>query len=688
MLDSNLAVGFSGEALEATFRQAMDQMQAGSHAEADALLLGFSDKVASVSTSWQIGENPTSPAASIIVVSYKMVSGIEPAIAAIASQARDENCEVILIDNGNDELEAIGRRHLDGARMVKAPFQTGASVGRNLGAFFANSEHLIFIDDDGVIEAGFVESLLRAARETGSVGIRGRVVPLTEGTYKPAHYDLGDRRLPTFVSVEGASIWQRGPYRAAGGFHPLLYGHEGLDLCARLFRFHGPFAFFYEPSAVLRHDFADDPNAQEVKLARYARNTAFVESRSPKAWGIRSRVSALALDGRSAYLAARHRPVPFVPEASPVSILTTARNAAQWLDEYTASWKAQTQANFQLVFVDDGSTDGTAERIESLWRGDDRLTLVQNPAQGRGTALNTALAHAAHEVCLIADADDLSTPERIIRTTETFRRNPDVDYLSFLAFNEDELLRIGPPHSPFITDMEVRALFGMPASFPTFAFRKSRFPYPFDATLPGGSDCRWLKTNLAETGAVGRLVHEPLVYYRRHEGQITKQHNPAQQMVRHELIHWGFGRVLGPLSDIDRDIIAALTSGKALTLASPVDAVGWVASFLDKNNHVGLYDPTVVGQVLLERLEKLEKLEKLESISTQPPAQSPIEAPPVISFRRAAEKHIAAGEFKLARRALRNALGAVDAKAIARRLLSAHRYGIVRYFAKSTPFKG
>lgn len=563
--------------------------------------------------------------------------------------------------------------------MVKAPFQTGASLGRNLGAYFAKSENLIFIDDDGVIEAGFVESLLRAARETGAVGIRGRVIPLTEGTTKPAHYDMGQRRLPAFISAEGASIWRRGPYRDAGGFHPLLYGHEGLDLCARLFRFHGPFAFFYEPSAVLRHDFADDPNARAVKLARYQRNVAFVKSRSPNAWGILSRIGALPLDGRSTYLAANHRAAPFAPESAPVSVLTTARNAAQWVEEFTASWKAQTHANFQLVFVDDGSTDGTAERIESLWRGDNRLTLVRTPAQGRGAALNTALAHAAHEICLIADADDLSTPARTVRTTETFRRNPDVDYLSFLAFNEDELLRIAPPLSPFITDMEVRALFSMPASFPTFAFRRSCFPYPFDPTLPGGSDCRWLKTNLAETGAVGRLVHEPLVYYRRHEGQITRQHNPVQQEVRHEIIHWGFGRVLGPLSDIDRDIIAALTSGWALTLASHVDAVGWVASFLVKNNQLGVYDTTVIGQVLLERLA---------SISTQPPAQSSSEVHPIISFRRAAEKHIAAGEFKLARRALRNALGAVDAKAIARRLLSAHRYAIVRYFAKSTPFKG
>lgn len=305
VLDTNLTIQSAEEQLVETFRRAMDKMQAGAHDEADALLLGFSEKVAGAAANWQFGENPMNPAASIIVVSYRSVTGVEPAIAAIARQASAENCEVILVDNGNQDLEAIGRRHLDGARMVKAPFQTGCSMGRNIGAHFATAPYLIFIDDDGVIEGGFVASMLLAARETGAVSIRGRVIPLTEGTLKPAHYDLGDRRLPAFISVEGASLWQTQPYREVGGFHPLLYGHEGLDLCARLFRNYGPFAFFYEPSAVLQHDYAEDPNAQAVKQVRYERNAAFVRSRSPDAWAIAAQIGALSHDEWSAYLQAR-----------------------------------------------------------------------------------------------------------------------------------------------------------------------------------------------------------------------------------------------------------------------------------------------------------------------------------------------------------------------------------------------
>jgi glycosyltransferase involved in cell wall biosynthesis len=671
----------TGEALEAIFRRAEDLMQSGAHGEADALLADFSQKVAEASENWQFGTAPAMPAASIIVVSYKAVAGVERTIAAIGEQARAENCEVILVDNGNHELETIGRRHLEGARVIRSPFQAGASLGRNLGAHFARADQLIFVDDDGVIEPGFVSALLRAARETGAIGIRGRVVPLTEGSHKPAHYDLGESRVRTFVGIEGATLWQRRAYSDIGGYHPLLYGHEGHDLSARLFRFHGPFAFLYEPSAVLRHDYADNRALKAAKEARHERNVAFVQSRSPDAWTIHSRIGALARDGRAAYLMARHGAAPVDPAAAPVSIIATARNAAAWLEEFTTACKAQTQRNFQLVFIDDGSTDGTADRVAELWRGDDRLTLVRAPAKGRGAALNTALAHAAHDICVIADVDDLSTPERIARTCAVFRDDLGLDYLSVLAFNEENLLRIGSPHSPFITDMDVRALFGMPASFPTFAFRKSRFPLPFDETLPGGIDGRWLKQHLAERGVRGILVHEPLVYYRRHDGQITSQHNGRQLEIRREIIHWSFGRVLGELSEFDCAIIEALMSGKPP--ARNADIAGWVAAFLARNDELGVFDRVALGTAFLER------------VTVTPTAKGP---PPPISassadrqvreLRRAAEGHIAAGEFKLARRALRDALGILDAKAIWRRLLTAHRYRIVRYLARSTPFKG
>ena len=53
--------------------------------------------------------------------------------------------------------------------------------------------------------------------------------------------------------------------------------------------------------------------------------------------------------------------------------------------------------DFEIVFVDDGSRDGTAEQLARSW-GDDRLVLIERPFEGRGAGLNAAVAAARHDL--------------------------------------------------------------------------------------------------------------------------------------------------------------------------------------------------------------------------------------------------------------------------------------------------
>jgi glycosyltransferase involved in cell wall biosynthesis len=68
----------------------------------------------------------------------------------------------------------------------------------------------------------------------------------------------------------------------------------------------------------------------------------------------------------------------------------------------------------ELVIVDDGSRDGTAEALERL--DDDRLRIVRHPRnQGKGAAIRTAVAHASGEYMVILDADLEYDPQDIPR---------------------------------------------------------------------------------------------------------------------------------------------------------------------------------------------------------------------------------------------------------------------------------
>jgi cellulose synthase/poly-beta-1,6-N-acetylglucosamine synthase-like glycosyltransferase len=89
------------------------------------------------------------------------------------------------------------------------------------------------------------------------------------------------------------------------------------------------------------------------------------------------------------------------------------RDAARTVANSIASIRAQTLADWELIVVDDESTDGTAEVLQGLAREEPRLRIVRQAARGIVDALNTGLAAARGEFIARLDADDVAHPERL-----------------------------------------------------------------------------------------------------------------------------------------------------------------------------------------------------------------------------------------------------------------------------------
>lgn len=92
-----------------------------------------------------------------------------------------------------------------------------------------------------------------------------------------------------------------------------------------------------------------------------------------------------------------------------VSIVIPAYNAVRWLDETVSSVKAQTFTDWEIIIVNDGSTDDTATLIQELAAGDVRIKGVHQSNSGHCAARNTGLAQTSAEVAYVIflDADDL-----------------------------------------------------------------------------------------------------------------------------------------------------------------------------------------------------------------------------------------------------------------------------------------
>lgn len=103
-----------------------------------------------------------------------------------------------------------------------------------------------------------------------------------------------------------------------------------------------------------------------------------------------------------------------MPAAPRVSVVMPAYNEVQYVDDAIESLRNQTFHDFELLVVDDGSTDGTTERIAVHAAADDRVRALTNDSnRGLPAARNRGLEAARGEYIAPMDADDMSRPERL-----------------------------------------------------------------------------------------------------------------------------------------------------------------------------------------------------------------------------------------------------------------------------------
>ncbi|MBL0040305.1 MAG: glycosyltransferase family 2 protein [Xanthomonadales bacterium] len=94
-----------------------------------------------------------------------------------------------------------------------------------------------------------------------------------------------------------------------------------------------------------------------------------------------------------------------------VSVVMPLYNKADLVLEAIASVQAQDMCDWELLVVNDGSTDGGPEQVRAATVQDARIRLVTQPNHGVSSARNAGLSHATSEVVAFLDADDLWRPD-------------------------------------------------------------------------------------------------------------------------------------------------------------------------------------------------------------------------------------------------------------------------------------
>ena len=116
-----------------------------------------------------------------------------------------------------------------------------------------------------------------------------------------------------------------------------------------------------------------------------------------------------------------------------ISVLMPVYNAQETLEEAIHSVLEQDLEDFELVAVDDGSTDGTAEILETLAARDNRLRSIHRPHTDLLQTLNAGIEACRGRYLARMDADDLSAPSRLSKQVELLETTPDVGVVGCLV---------------------------------------------------------------------------------------------------------------------------------------------------------------------------------------------------------------------------------------------------------------
>jgi len=333
----------------------------------------------------------TRPLVSVVVPVYNGERFLAEALDSVLAQEY-EPLEVVVVDDGSTDASAeIVRRYP--VRLIRQE-NAGVAAARNAGIAASSGAFLALLDQDDVWlpgkvgrqvdyltaheEAGFVHAWVDILLEPGTP-----VPPWLDAAYlEGAHF----RPLPSELLIRREALETVGPFDET-----FVIGSDG-DWLARAL-----------DAGVLG-------GVVEEGLVRWR-----VHDRNETHRGATTLTDLARALKRSA---ARKR------AAATVSVIAPAFDAEPYLAEALESALAQTAPPHEVVVVDDGSTDRTAEVAA---RFAPRVVCVSQENQGSGPARNRGVALATGDFFAFLDADDVWEPEKLELQLAAFAADPGLE---------------------------------------------------------------------------------------------------------------------------------------------------------------------------------------------------------------------------------------------------------------------
>lgn len=211
-----------------------------------------------------------------------------------------------------------------------------------------------------------------------------------------------------------------------------------------------------------------------------------------------------------------------------ISIIAGCFNNAEFLDQALESVCKQTFTDFEMLVIDDASTDTSLQNLQRWAEKEKRLRVLENPRNiGLANTLNRAIESSDSEYIARFDTDDIMYPERLAKQ------------ISYMQSNRIDLLgsaiqSIGQRRSKQTTypqtdeHIRIHLLFQTAFAHPTVIYQRNKLgALRYNPEIRYAEDyALWVK--MAERAKMANLA-EPLLFYRQHDKQVSNNKNRQNQ---------------------------------------------------------------------------------------------------------------------------------------------------------------
>lgn len=290
-----------------------------------------------------------------------------------------------------------------------------------------------------------------------------------------------------------------------------------------------------------------------------------------------------------------------------ISVILPVYNTEQYIKEAVESILNQTFTDFELLVLNDASTDKTLEILEQF--NDPRLKIITNEQNLKVVkTLNKGLAIAQGKYIARMDADDIAHPQRFEKQVHFFNKHPNIDFVGTWVQtfgSESNLMRAATEHE----HIKVRLFFLNPIFHPAVMFKRESFEkygFKYDEKYTNAEDYgMWVK-------AIDHIkfanIPEVLLKYRVHASNVSviKASNRAVLDEIHYDIYKYFLKKLGISSYTQQDLLMhrklGLVEVEALDLSQLNSYLQWLKKLVVANNQSKYFDKVFFNMVIMSYL--------------------------------------------------------------------------------------